>query len=141
MYALDTDMCIYLLNGRAPEAAERMRDIPADSVGVTSITAGELRYGALRSGRTAANLERVERFLAPLARLVFDDRAAVHFAEIKSNLATRGDLIGPMDLLIAATVRSRGATLITNNTREFERVSGLSIDNWSGAPKTTPGSA
>ena len=130
MYILDTDICIYLLNGKMPKAAKRLEKEPADQIGVTSITAGELRNGALHSARPKENMERVEVFLAPLTQRVFDNTASIHFASIKEALAKKGRLIGPMDLLIASIVRSSNATLVTNNIREFKRVPGLLIENW-----------
>ncbi len=134
MYILDTDVCIYLLNGKAPEIVERLRIEPADQIGVTSITAGELRFGALHSKRSEKNLERAERFLAPLKQISFDNLAAIHFSLIKQTLFKQGTPIGPMDILIAATVISVDATLVTNNVREFKRVSGLNVEHWKAKP-------
>ena len=130
MFILDTDICIYLLNGTAPSAAAKLRTIPQDDVRVTSITAAELRFGALHSNNAEKNLARVQQFLAPLRQLPFENRAAVHFAVIKEQLGSAGRLIGPMDLLIAAIAVSTNGTLVTNNTREFERVSNLKLENW-----------
>lgn len=130
MYVLDTDICIYLLNGTVPEISERLRIEPADKLAVTTVTAAELRYGALRSQRREQNLQRVEQFVAPLTQLSFSPVAAIHFASIKEKLATAGRLIGPMDMLIAAIVRSIDATLVSNNEREFCRVENLKLENW-----------
>ena len=129
-FILDTDICIYLLTGRAPEVAERLRHMLATDVGTTAITAAELRYGALHSAKPAANLERVETFLAALETLPFDNAAATQFATIKQNLASRGTPIGVMDLLIAGIAVASGVTLVTNNVREFSRVETLSVVNW-----------
>jgi tRNA(fMet)-specific endonuclease VapC len=130
MYVLDTDVCVFLLRGRASGVAARLRQSNADEIAVTAITAAELRYGAVHSGNPPRNLEQVERFLAPLEILPFDSLAASHFAAIKQHLASTGNVIGPMDLLIAATSRANAATLATNNTREFTRVPGLLVENW-----------
>lgn len=130
MFVLDSDICIWLLRGQAPAAAARLRDLPMDAVATTTITAGEIRYGALRSQRPKENLARVETLLAPLALLPFDNRAACHFADIKAHLTASGSIIGPMDLLIAAIARARNATLVTGNLREFSRVPGLAAENW-----------
>jgi len=130
MVVLDTDISIELLRGKHPDLVRRLRTTAAREVGTTSITLAELRYGALRSQNPTKNLERVEIFCAPLTLLGFDQAAAVHFAEIKRDLATSGALIGAMDLLIAAITRSVGATLVTNNTREFTRVPSLDVENW-----------
>ncbi len=130
MYVLDTDTCIYMLNGRADAITARLRTLTPADVTTTAVTAAELRYGARHSGRPEANLVRAETFLTPLLRLPFDDEAAVHFAEIRQDLVARGQPIGVMDLLIAAITRSRDGTLVTNNIREFSRVPGLEVENW-----------
>ncbi len=130
LYLLDTDVCVFLLRGRAHTVAQRLRDLRADQVGTTAITAAELWYGALRSAKSDDNLSRVQQFLAPIVRVPFDNRAAAHFARIKAALAAEGQLIGPMDLLIAATALSVNATLVTNNGGEYRRVPGLRIENW-----------
>ena len=130
MFVLDSDVCIWLLRGRAPAVETRLRTLPLNAVATTTVTAGELRYGALRSKHARANLARVEAFLAPVRLLSFDNRAACHFADIKGHLAAAGALIGPMDLLIAATTRAHDATLVTGNTREFSRVPDLPVEDW-----------
>ena len=131
MFFLDTDICIYLLTGRVPEVERRLRQIAINEIGTTTITAAELRFGALKSARPRKNMERVESFLYPLALAAFDDRAAIHFARIKAMLSQSGQLIGPMDLLIAAISTANRAILVTDNIREFSRVPGLQVDNWS----------
>jgi tRNA(fMet)-specific endonuclease VapC len=131
-YALDTNICIYLLNGRMPEVARRLRETPSDRLVTTVFTAAELRYGAFRSARRASNLARVETFLAPLPFLPFNHAATFEFARVKAALAAVGKLIGPMDLLIAATALAHGATVVTNNEDEFRRVEGLDVENWVG---------
>jgi len=130
VYLLDTDICIFLLRGGHEELAERLREVPADELCTSTVTAAELRYGARHSPRPKKNVAAVEAFLAPLIRLPFDDLAALHFAEIKHDLARRGEPIGPMDLLVAAISRAASATLVTNNDGEFRRVVGLKVANW-----------
>jgi len=130
MYVLDTDISIFLLRGQAQCAEARLHEIDEVDVAVTAITAAELRFGAAHSGNPPRNLEQVEHFLAPLGMLPFDNHAAAHFAAIKQHLAASGTLIGPMDLLIAAIARASGCVLVTNNTREFERVPRLAVENW-----------
>jgi tRNA(fMet)-specific endonuclease VapC len=130
VYLLDTDISIYLLNGRLPQVAARLADMERDEVGTTVITAAELRYGALHSSRPQDNLARVETFLPPLLQIPFDSSAAIQFGRVKSDLAARGVMIGSMDLLIASCVLAVGGTLITNNVREFSRVFALPVENW-----------
>jgi tRNA(fMet)-specific endonuclease VapC len=130
MILLDTDICIYLLNGKAPGIENQLRALPRRSIGTSAITVAELRYGALHSAHPKKNLERVKIFLAPLQRIPFGDEAAEHFGRIKQALAKKGQLIGPMDLLIAATALSVGAQLVTNNRAEFKRVPALQVADW-----------
>ncbi len=135
MYLLDTDISIYLLKGAIPAAAERLRGLDSSQVATTAITAAEIRYGAVHSARPKANLERVALFLAPLAVLPFDDAAAAQFASLKHDLLSTGRPIGAMDMLIAAIAIAGGHVLVTNNEREFRRVAGLEIENWTGGTK------
>jgi tRNA(fMet)-specific endonuclease VapC len=130
LYLLDTDISIYLLNGKLPEVEEHLASLPAEQVGTTTVTAAELRFGALNSGRPQKNLARVETFLAPLTQIPFDERAAIQFGSLKQHLVSKGQLIGLMDLLIAACALTAGAVLVTNNMREFSRVPSLTVENW-----------
>lgn len=130
MYLLDTGIAIYLLNGRLPQVEAKLREVPAGRVGTTAVTAAELRYGALHSGRRERNLARAESFLRPLRVVPFDDQAATQLARIKDDLVRRGELIGTPDLFIAACTLAVGGTLVTNNVREFARVPGLLWENW-----------
>ncbi len=130
MFLLDTDICIYLLNGRAPAVERKLRGLTSRQVATSAITVAELHYGALHSARPRKNLERIRLFLEPIQRIPFGDDAARAFGRIKQQFASTGALIGPMDLLIAATVASANATLVTNNRREFERVAGLRVADW-----------
>lgn len=131
MYLLDTDISIYLLNGRLPSVVDRLRDMPAGQLGTTTVTAAELRFGALNSGRPAENLARVASFLESLTQVPFDEEAAIQFSNIKRFLVSKGRLIGLMDLLIASCTLAAGGTLVTNNVREFSRVPSLRFENWS----------
>ena len=90
----------------------------------------ELEYGAAKSSRPEQNRQALSLFLTPLEILPYDDRAAVHYGEIRSQLEKKGKVIGAMDMLIAAHARSLGLTLVTNNTREFKRIPHLEVENW-----------
>jgi tRNA(fMet)-specific endonuclease VapC len=130
LLVLDTDVCIYLLNGRAPTLGARLRQLRLGQLATSTITVAELRFGALNSARARANLERVETFLGPLVRLPFDEPAAAAFAQIKHLLRREGTPIGSLDTMIAAVTRAAGGTLVTNNRREFARVPGLLLADW-----------
>lgn len=129
-YLLDTDICIYLLNGGSESLRKRFMACRATDLGVSAITEAELLYGALHSARPAPNRDRVRVFIAPLEVCPFDFSAARHFAELKQVVTNKGKPIGLMDLLIAAVARSRGLTVVTNNTKHFAPLPGVSVENW-----------
>lgn len=130
MYLLDTNVCIHLLNEADPHIIRQFRSRSPDDIALCSIVKAELWYGALRSTRVEANLQRLKIFFAPLRSLPFDDLCVEHYALIRADLAVQGSPIGPNDLLIAATAYAHGATLVTHNTREFGRITGLRLEDW-----------
>jgi tRNA(fMet)-specific endonuclease VapC len=127
---LDTDICIYAINRRRPEALERLKGYQVGDVGVSAITYAELRFGIENSSRREQNMERLERFLLPLQVVPFDAEAGRWYGRIRTQLRRAGVPIGGNDLLIAAHALSLGVTVVTNNVREFERVSGLRVERW-----------
>ncbi|MCE9554422.1 MAG: type II toxin-antitoxin system VapC family toxin [Planctomycetes bacterium] len=100
------------------------------SVGISSITLAELRYGVEQSAQPAQNLVALTKVVAPLVVAYFDARAAEEYGRVRSDLERRGQTIGPLDTLIAAHALSLGSILVTNNEREFRRVKGLRVKNW-----------
>ncbi len=130
MYLLDTNICAYIINNRPPHVRERLVVSSAEVVGVSSLTVAELRYGADRSSRPAQNHESLAAFLTPLGIYDFGAEAAAAYGGVRTDLERRGVPIGPLDTLIAAHALSLGAVLVTNNTREFERVPELRLENW-----------
>ncbi len=133
MYLLDTNVCIRLLNGRTPAVAHRLQGHRPAEVVLCSVVRAELIHGAHRSSRPAENLRLLERFFAPFASLPFDDHCAAAYGRVRYDLERAGALIGPNDLLIAATAVAHDLTLVTANTREFARVIGLALENWESA--------
>lgn len=127
---LDTNVCIAFLNGRDPEVPRRLLALSPADVAVCSVVKAELLYGARHSARVEANLERLERFFAPLASLPFDDEAASWYGILRSQLERDGAPIGGNDLMIAAIARAHDATLVTRDQREFARVPGLRHEAW-----------
>ena len=130
---LDTNTCIYLIRRRPKEALQRFERFEVGEVGVSVITISELRYGVEKSTRPEQNLRALEQFLLPLEVQDFGPEATVSYGRVRASLEERGMPIGPLDTLIAAHALSLGATLVTNNTREFERVSGLQIEDWTAS--------
>ena len=126
-YMLDTDISIYTMK-RKPLDVRRMFNIHSGEICISTVTLGELIYGAERSENSRANLESIEGFAGRLEVLSYDEAAAHQFGQLRQEL--REQNIGPYDFMIAAHARSLGLILVTNNTKEFERVEGLRIENW-----------
>ena len=97
---------------------------------MSSVVKAELYHGARRSTRVADNLELLGRFFAPFASVPFDDRCAEVYGQIRTELEREGRIIGPNDLMIAATARAHDLTLVTHNVGEFSRVAGLRVVDW-----------
>jgi tRNA(fMet)-specific endonuclease VapC len=130
MYLLDTNACIRLLNRSSQAIVDRLAEHDPTAIVLSSVVKAELLYGARRSERVEENLRVLARFFAPFATAPFDDLCAEHYGPIRADLARAGKLIGPNDLMIAATARARDFTLVTNNTSEFGRVTGLRMEDW-----------
>jgi tRNA(fMet)-specific endonuclease VapC len=126
---LDTNLCIRVLRDR-PKSLRARFSAEAAALSVSSIVAYELFVGAEKSAAPREVRHEVERFLARLEVLVFDEPAAAHAAEIRATLERRGTPIGPHDALIAGHARSRGLVVITGNLGEFGRVEGLRCEDW-----------
>jgi tRNA(fMet)-specific endonuclease VapC len=129
-YYLDTNICIYFLKGLYPLLLHKILAHRPDSIKIASIVKAELLYGAEKSRKKEENLDKLNRFLLPYEIVSFDDKAAVRYSGIRAELEKTGVVIGPNDMIIAATVLAGDGILITNNEREFQRVSGLVIENW-----------
>lgn len=99
------------------------------TIGISSITSAELYYGVKKKNSSKLTLA-VETFLSPLNIFEFDQQASAVYGDVRTALKNKGTLIGSYDMLIAAHALSLNAILITNNVREFARVSGLTIENW-----------
>jgi tRNA(fMet)-specific endonuclease VapC len=127
---LDTDICIYVINRRQPGPLERLRAYALGEVGISVITYAELRYGVENSARAEENLQRLEQFLLPLEVAPLDIEAGRTYGRVRAQLRREGRLIGANDLFIAAHALSLGATLVTHNVREFERIEGLRLERW-----------
>ena len=97
---------------------------------ISSVTLMELSYGAEKPAMPEKNLRVVERFIARLEVLTYGIEAATHSGQIRAELAKLGTSIGPYDSMVASHARSQGLILVTNNTREFERVPGIRLSDW-----------
>lgn len=129
-YILDTNICIYIIKKKPSQVFEKFKDLPLGSVGISSITLAELIYGVKKSAQSEKNQIALNQFLVPLDIVEFDANAAVEYGKIRAELERAGTPIGPLDMLIASHVKSLKLTLVTNNEKEFKRVDGLRIENW-----------
>ena len=127
---LDTDTCIYIINRRPESVFDRLRAHRVGDIGVSAITVSELRYGAEKSSRPEGNHQALDSFLTPLEILEYGEAESRTYGMVRSHLERSGKPIGSMDLLIAAHAVKLGAILVTQNTREFERVPDLRIESW-----------
>jgi len=137
-YMLDTDTCSYIMKRSNQAVVKRLRTIPVTDVCMSVITKSELLYGVEVSPRRAQDATALQAFLPHVEVLEFPDDAAIHYAQIRAELKKRGQMIGANDLFIAAHARSLGLRLVTNNTAEFGRVDGLTLENWTH-PAPAPG--
>ena len=129
-YLLDTNICIYLIKKRPSAVLERFRQHSPQDVAISTITLFELQYGIEKSRYRQRAEVALAKFLLPLNLIDIDHSAAIEAAAIRAKLEKNGMPIGPYDLLIAGLARSRAMTLVTNNTKEFERIVGLHLENW-----------
>ena len=128
-YMLDTDVCIYVIKNYPAELRERFNRL-AEQLCISSVTLGELHYGAEKSARRLENLQAIEHFAARLEVLAFGLKAAAHYGQIRAELERAGTPCGPHDMQIGAHARSEGLIVVTNNMREFGRMPGVRTENW-----------
>jgi len=129
-WLLDTNACIRYLNGRAPKLRQRVSAAQPGDLLVCSVVKAELYYGSARSTDPVRSLPKQNVFLSLFPSLAFDDAAAEAYGRIRAELENKGQPIGPNDLLVAAIALANGVTLVTHNTNEFGRVTGLLTDDW-----------
>ena len=129
-YLVDTNILIFLCNSKSKKLEQRFKKHIPDEFLVSSITVGELIYGAYKSQQKSKNLEAILKILSPFMVIDFDSKDAWEYGEIRAGLEVKDKAIGGNDLIIAAQARRRGLTVITNNTREYKRVTGLKVEDW-----------
>lgn len=130
VYMLDTDISSYIMKRSHEAVLKRLRKIPVADVCISAITKSELMFGVEISPRRQQDQAALDLYLQHVEVLDYPSDAASHYASIRATLKSKGAMIGANDLLIAAHARALGLTLVTNNTREFSRISGLKIENW-----------
>ena len=129
-YMLDTDISSYIMKRSNDQVLQRLQTIAVTDACISAISSSELEYGVEVSPRREKDQRALEIFLRHMQVLDYPADAAIQYAQIRAFLKLHGTLIGANDLLIAAHARCLDLTLVTNNTREFGRVPGLKIENW-----------
>jgi tRNA(fMet)-specific endonuclease VapC len=130
MYFLDTNICIFHINGSAPKMSDKLENFRLETIKIPSMVAAELFYGAEKSQRPEENYQRCKEFISLFDVAAFDINAAAHYAGIRRSLEEMGKPIGGNDMIIAAITKANDGILVTNNTKEFSRVHGLNLEDW-----------
>jgi tRNA(fMet)-specific endonuclease VapC len=130
VYMLDTDISSSIMRRSSEAVLRRLEATAVADVSISAITKSELMYGVEVSPRRGHDQAALDAYLRYAEVLDYPDEAALHYGQIRAALKRSGTMIGANDLFIAAHARCLGLTLVTNNTREFERVQGLRIENW-----------
>lgn len=130
MYLLDTNICIYAMKNTYPLLTNKLFMVPPSEVFVSSITLGELEYGCEKSKWGQRSRDVMRMFLATYTILPFDENDAALWGSLRAHLASQGSPIGPYEIQLAAHSISKGLIMVTHNTREFERVPGIMLEDW-----------
>ena len=128
-YMLDTNICVFAIKKNL-NVLSAIKDKKENGLYISAITLSELEHSACNSSYPEKNRIALMNFLSLMTSLSYDGKAAQEYGKLRTNLQKQGRLIGNMDMLIAAHAKSVNMTLVTNNTREFERVKGLAIEDW-----------
>jgi len=129
-YMLDTNICIYAIKHKPEQVFIRLQEHDPTDICISSVTYAELVYGVEKSKAIEKNRVALALLLANIEIMSFDSLAAESYGKIRSDLEKAGTPIGPLDRMIAGHAKALGYTLVTNNTKEFERVKGLKLENW-----------
>lgn len=135
-HLLDTNACVAVLRGN-PSVRQRLRGLAPDDVGVSTVTVYELLTGVARCRDAGGEGLKVARFLEPLHIVPFDADAAREAARVRALLESAGQTIGPYDLLLAGQSLVMEVVLVTRNSREFQRVPGLQLEDWESGRGTS----
>lgn len=127
---LDTNICIYIIKNKPQKVKEKFMSFDVGALALSSITVSELYYGVYKSQFIEKNLLALEHFLKPFEILDYGFKASIEYGKLRAYLQKQGNIIGGLDMQIAAHALSNNMTLVTNNTKEFKRVKNLKLDNW-----------
>ena len=130
MFLLDTNICIYAINGRHPRLTKKLLSVHPSEILVSSITVGEMEYGAAKSHWGERTRQIMHAFLANYDTLPFTEQDAALFGAFRAQLEAAGITIGVLDVMIAALGVANNLTVVTHNTREFIRIPGIKLEDW-----------
>ena len=129
-YMLDTSICIYAIKHKPEQVFMRLQEHDPIDICISSVTYAELVHGVEKSKAIEKNRVALALLLANIEIMNFDSLAAESYGKIRADLEKAGTPIGPLDMMIAGHAMALGYTVVTNNTKEFERVKGLKLENW-----------
>lgn len=130
MVFLDTNICIYFLNGTVPSVRDHLLATPPNEIKIPVIVHSELLYGAQKSQRKEENTQKLRRFLEPFEIVNYTSEISETYAELRLTSELKGKIIGPNDLLIASLAVANNGTLVTRNTKEFSQIPQLKLTEW-----------
>lgn len=129
-YYLDTNTIIYAIKGTYPSLVEHFKNVPKESIVIPEIVLAEIEYGARKSNNYNKTIKKYNEFTDYFDIAYFDKNAAISYGIIRSELEKIGKQIGPNDLIIASIAQASEGILVTHNTKEFERIKELKIEDW-----------
>ena len=129
-YMLDTNICIYIIKHQPENVIRKFMEHEPDDICISAITYAELAHGVENSQAREKNRIALMVLLSEIQIVPFDDLAAQVYGVVRAGLQKKGTPIGPLDTLIAAHAKALNLTLVTNNTKEFARVDGLTLEDW-----------
>ncbi len=131
MYLLDTNICIFAIKKSPETVLQNLKEKFTEGIYISSLTVAELEFGVENSQQIERNRMALLKFLSVFKILNFDDSDAIDYGRLKASLKRKGCLIGPIDMLLAAQALNKHLIFVTNNVKEFKRVEGLKIEDWS----------
>lgn len=130
MFCLDSNVIIDVIRGKYPDLIKHFKNLDSDEIAVPSVVLAELEFGAQHSDNYKKRRKQYLDVIAPYKIIPFTEKEAEIYGKIREELTKKGKLIGPNDMLIAATALANGAVLVTHNTDEFSRVPELKLEDW-----------
>lgn len=131
MYLLDTNICLYAIKRKPAQVFELVKERAPKGIYISSLTVAELEFGVQNSEKEEQNRIALIKFLSIFNILNFDDADAIAYGKLQVGLRKKGEIIGPIDMLLAAQALNKDMIFVTNNVKEFRRVEGLRIEDWS----------